>query len=155
MDDYWNRFVKIKTRRDVFFIRAWDKQACEKIRAEKSGHFYQLNYTGRDGSANVTSAQLALNSSCDDTNFKAVSIDGILLSNKSKISIVARIFPAGNATAGPHKSSFDELSIGSLTYVNVSEIHRTESETAQFFTVKLPDRVIDFNSVHIIADNLY
>jgi hypothetical protein len=155
MDDYWSRFVKIKTRRDVFFIRAWDKQVCEKIRAEKSGHFYQLNYSGSDSTANVTSAQVTLNSSCEDTHFKAGSMDGLLLSSKSNFSVIARIFPAGNPAAEPRKNSSDELPIGSLTYVNVSEIHRTKSKAAQFFTLKVSGQIIDLNSVRIIADKLY
>lgn len=155
MDDYWSRFVKIKTSRNISFIRSWDNQICAKIKADNNGRLFQLSYAFNENMTSLITAPVRLNTSCDDTNFKATSVNGMVLTNKSKIAIIARLLPLGNPASEKHLPSISSLPIGNLSYLNISDLHRTKSESAQFFNLKLTEQIIDLNSTRIIPDNPY
>lgn len=155
MDDYWNRYTKLRSKKNVHFARNWSPHICNDNNLKYGEKFFYIRFFNSKDKTILALSPLQLkNSSCGKEKLASQTVDILLLSRQSPTSIAFAL----SADKKPTDIFIDGNKILKATndfyFIPISGARRSASQRTQHIIVSSNGRPFDLEHFNIITEDI-
>jgi hypothetical protein len=155
MDNYWNRFVQLKSNRVINFFRTWNPDFCSKVNQEKNGQFFYVTFSTSHDKSILTSAPVDLGSSpCHSEKLTSDSIDVLVVSTQTPKGVLFALTP-GNSRVDIDIENHKTKNISeSINMLPIKSLRRSASKKAQELKITSSGASFNLSQFDIVMEKL-